>query len=367
MSKSEYSTEDFVLDTDFQKWVLENNPESKSYWVEFLSQYPHKVNEIYQAREILIHLSREKKALSDSQVQSLFEKISQRTQLSDFTPQQSGQKIIDLDSWSTIQKYNLDRDRKLRRRGLIRSAAVLALILGLSSLFYLLDLNPTSTPQDPEIEWITFEAQAGVKSSISLEDGSKVHLNSGSKITYPKNFPDGVRSILLEGEAFFEVAKDSLRPFKVNSGHLVTTALGTSFNIKAYPRQSVAVSLITGKVRVEDQTNLEHQALLNPGEGIQANQEKNYWKQAKFDKDEILAWMNKTIVFSNTPIKEAISQLENWYGVRFIISGEIPKDLKVSGKFKDETLQNILEGLNFSARLDTYSIQGKNVKLNFKP
>ncbi len=367
MSKSEYSTEDFVLDTDFQKWVLEDNPESKTYWVDFLGHHPHKVNEIYQAREILIHLAREKKELSGSEVQSLFDQISQQANLTDQSIKGPDKKVIDLDSWSTIQKYNLDRDRKLRRRALIRSAAVLALILGLSSLFYFFDLNPVTPSQHSEIEWITFEAQAGVKSSISLEDGSKVHLNSGSKISYPKNFPEGVRAIQLEGEAFFEVAKDSLRPFKVNSGHLITTALGTSFNIKAYPRQSVAVSLITGKVKVEDQTNLDHQALLNPGEGIQANQEKNLWKQGKFDKDEILAWMNKTLVFSNTPIKEAIVILENWYGVRFAISGEIPKDLKVSGKFKDETLQNILEGLNFSARLDTYSIQGKNVQLNFKP
>ena len=367
MSKSEYSTEDFVLDTDFQKWVLDNNPESKSYWVNFLSQYPNKVKEIYQAREILIHLAREKKELSDAQVQSLFDRISEQANFSDNTQISRDSKVIELDSWSTIQKYNTERDRKLRRKGLIKSAAVFTLILGLSSLFLFLDWNESSTQEIQTVEWLTFEAPAGVKSSISLEDGSKVHLNSGSKISYPKNFPEGIRTIQLEGEAFFEVAKDSLRPFKVNSGHLITTALGTSFNIKAYPHQSVAVSLITGKVKVEDQINQENQALLNPGEGIQADQKKNFWRQARFNKDDILAWMNKTIIFSNTPIKDAIIQLENWYGVRFTISGEIPKDLIVSGKFKDETLQNILEGLSFSARLESYSIQGKNVQLNFKP
>ena len=363
MSKSEYATEDFVLDPDFRKWVLENNTESKAYWVDFLSQNPHKVNDIYQAREILINLSREKKALSDQKVQFLFSKISQRIDREDKSAQKSSSKVVEMDSWSTIQKYNLEQEKKSKKRLLLQWAASLILFLGLGSLFYLLNVPETDSIQETAVEWITFEAPAGVKSSISLEDGSKIHLNSGSKITYPQNFPNGIRAIELVGEAFFEVAKDSLRPFKVSSGHLTTTALGTSFNIKAYPNQVVSVSLLTGKVKVEGENK---EAYLIPGEAIRADLTTHFWKQGTFDREEILAWMNKTLVFTNTPFLEAVLQMENWFGVQIEIQGDWPKDLKVSGKFKDETLQNILEGLSFSTHF-TYKIQGKQVQINFKP
>ena len=366
MSKSEYSTEDFVLDPDFRKWVLENHPESKIYWEDFLNQYPEKVKEIFQAREILVHLSREKKELSQDQVEFLFANISREIALLQKAEVAESSKVVSLDSWATIQRYNLEKERMRRRRNRIRWAASLALIMGFSTIFYWFKGESVNSSPELVAESVTFEAPAGVKSSISLEDGSKVHLNSGSRITYPKNFSEDKRLIRLEGEAFFEVAKDPNRPFMVNSGHLTTTALGTSFNIKAYPNQFVAVSLVTGKVRVEDQNNQANQALLSPGEGIQADLEKHLWKQSKFDLEEILAWMNKTLVFKNTPLKEAILQMENWYGVKVHVAGEIPKDLSVSGKFKDETLQNILEGLSFSARF-SYKIQGKQVQLTFKP
>ncbi|WP_297336233.1 FecR family protein [Algoriphagus sp.] len=366
MSKSEYSTEDFVLDPDFRKWVLENDSESKTYWVEFLAQYPSKVKEIKEARELLIHLSRQKVSLSSSKEAELFAKINQAIE-----KQESGDKVdatlmVDLDSWSTIQKYNLERERQKRKHLKIRIGVLSGLLLAVVGLFFLPEIKNDPLEQEVKVEWVSFAAPAGVKSSISLEDGSKVHLNSGSKITYPKSFVGGIREIRLEGEAFFEVAKNPEMPFVVRTKHLVTTALGTSFNINAYPEHEIAVSLVSGKVRVEDSQNESNQAILNPGETIKSDLESKSWEKGNFEQEDILAWLNKTLVFEKTSVQEAILMLENWYGVNFEIQGTIPINTTVSGKFKDETLQNILEGLSYSARFN-YKINGKTVNLTFKP
>lgn len=366
MSKAEYSTEDFVLDPDFRKWVLQNDSESKTYWVEFLAQYPAKVKEIREARELLINLSRQKVKLTSKQESDLFQRINQAIE-----KQESGEKIeatlvVDLDSWSTIQKYNLDRERKKRTNLKIRMGVLSGLLLAVFGLFFLPEIKNPPPKEEVKMEWVSFAAPAGVKSSISLEDGSKVHLNSGSKISYPKSFVGGVREIQLDGEAFFEVAKNPEMPFVVRTKHIITTALGTSFNIRSYPQQEISVSLVSGKVRVEDSQNESNQAVLTPGEAINSDLENDRWEKGLFEEEDILAWLNKTLVFQKTPIEEAILLMENWYGVKFDIKGNIPISTTVSGKFKDETLQNILEGLSYSARFD-YKIQGKTVNLTFKP
>lgn len=366
MSKSEYTVEDFVLDPDFRNWVLNNQAEAKSYWTEFLAQNPEKVVEIKVAREILINLARQSKELSDVSAQNLFSKINHSIDYLGSETSRDNVRQIEMDSWATIQRYNLEQERKQRKRSRISWAAVFVFFLGLGSLLFQMQFSEEKENIQKETEWISFEAPSGTKSSISLEDGSKVHLNSGSKITYPKNFPKGIREIKMVGEAFFEVAKDSLRPFQVTSDYLTTTALGTSFNIRAFPNQPIAVSLLTGKVRVEDLNNTSNKVILNPGEDLKSDLEKDIWNKGNFNQEEILAWMNKILIFKNTPFKEAITQLENWYGVQFQVKGEIPKELKVSGKFYDESLQNILEGLNFSTNLQ-YKIEGKQVKLTFKP
>lgn len=368
MRESEYTVEDFVLDPNFKKWVLENNPESTAYWVEFVSQNPEEVRKIKIAKEILLNLSRQKKELSPIQINQLFKRINNSIDSPESRENEEIAKVrkIEIDNWTLLKQYNLDQEQKKRKSAFFRMAAIFTLLLGFGAFIYFSTLQPQEEIQASTIQWITFEAPAGVKSTINLEDGTKIYLNSGSFVTYPKNFPEGTRSLTLTGEAFFEVARDTLRPFQVSSGHLTTFALGTSFNIKAYPSQSISISLIEGKVRVEDQTKIDNQILLAPGEAIKSDLEKNIWKKSSFNQEDILGWMNKTLVFNNIPLNEAISLMENWYGVKFIISGIPPKDLNVSGKFKDETLQNILDGLSFSNHL-TYSIQGKQVNLKFKP
>src|SRR5690606_27701037 len=133
---------------------------------------------------------------------------------------------------------------------ILRIAAVLLLVLGLGITVETLIPEETTTRPAEIVSFEEFTTPPGVKSSITLGDGSKVLLNSGSSLKYVKGFGTDLREVFLVGEAFFEVSRDSIRPFIVRTGEISTTALGTSFNIEAYKDENLNISLLTGKVAV---------------------------------------------------------------------------------------------------------------------
>ena len=206
---------------------------------------------------------------------------------------------------------------------------------------------------------------AGQKTRINLPDGSVVWLNSLSSISYPVYFSDSARTIALEGEAYFEVKKDSLRPFTVKSGNISTTALGTSFNINAYPDQDdIHIGLITGKVWIRDSES-EKSLILNHNHGVVYNKKDKLIKEVAIDPQKILAWKNGILLFDGENFREFVSKLEKWYGVEIIVEGDPPNGWEIRGNFADEYLSNILASISFNKKF-SYSINRKEVVLKFK-
>ena len=362
MSKADYSVEDFILDPDFRSWILQNDRQTGAYWEDFLGKHPEKISDIKQARHLLIHLSKKKTGLPSTAKEEIWIAISE--QLDRQTQPSSAAKVVSLDSWSAIQQYNQENARKKQAEGRWKVAAVFFLLAGMSYF-----LGKTLMPEAvkpavavvPEIE--VFQAPPGVKSTITLEDGSIVFLNSGSKISYTKGFTDTLRLLTLEGEAYFEVAHDSVRPFVVQTGAISTRALGTEFNVSSFPGERVSVSLVKGEVLVRNEQAALEQRLL-PGEGIAASSEDKVLAKSLFNSEEVLSWMNKTLIFDKSPFPIASRKLEAWFGVELIFQNSAPKDLHVSGKFVDESLENILKGLSYSSRF-SYRIEGKKVYIQF--
>lgn len=167
------------------------------------------------------------------------------------------------------------------------------------------------------------------------------------------------------GEAFFEVAKDKDRPFKVISGPVITTALGTSFNIKAYENEPIDIALFTGLVAVDHESKSSKSVNLEKGEELRIDPDDDGMKKVVFNGDKVLAWTKKTIVFDHTPMPEIRRVLENWYGVKIHFSNQPKRDLELSGRFQDQTLKNVLEGLSYSARFE-FNIENDQVTLVFK-
>ncbi|SHN33268.1 FecR family protein [Cyclobacterium lianum] len=370
MNISNYTTEDFVLDPSFKKWILHPNAALNLYWQEALLEYPHKQKAARDARAIILRLeSKEQPDLSDREMSGLWKDIA--TKMSEPVAAENVQeedKVIPIHAVSTLE--SVARNRGSRRYLFdafgIRVAGILALAIGMGFLFRWIYSEPVIPLTDtPESVYVEHKTVPGVKSHLTLSDGSVVILNSGSELRYLKNFEKNRREVFLEGEAFFSVARDSLKPFSVNSRGSTTTALGTSFNVKAYAGETVNISLLTGKVAVDMKEDANEAVTLLPGEGLVIDTEKEQLAKTRFDKDLVIGWTRKWIIFKETPLMEAIRVLENWYGVQISIENRPLNQVLLSGKFQDETLENVLEGLKFSARFE-FTIDSEDVRIIFK-
>ncbi|MFC4874578.1 FecR family protein [Negadavirga shengliensis] len=363
MDIANYTTEDFVLDPSFRTWVLHPNAESNLAWEQQLAAHPSKYPEAKKAREIIIHLSTKEHRLSDEELWSLWEVLD--GEMSENTAMHRKEKVIPLNAYSTLYRSTPRRGwvRGILSHAGYRVASMLVFVMGLGFLASYF-LTETATEELPPVVYEERSTVPGLKAHFTLSDGSKVILNSGSKLRYVKNFGRDRREIFLEGEAFFTVAKDSLRPFVVQTGEVKTTALGTSFNIKSYGTASLDISLLTGKVSVEMPLGETPYLTLIPGEALNINIPDSQIMKGRFEEEMVIGWTKKLLIFQQTPLPEAIRTLENWYGVTFEIHNQPEDEVLFSGRFHDETLEIVLSGLSYAAKFD-FEINKDKVTIRF--
>ncbi len=234
-------------------------------------------------------------------------------------------------------------------------------------LNYYLTLSTELVEVNPLFVQEVKSTERGQKLSFHLEDGTKVLLNSNSRIIYPEKFDSLERKVMLEGEAFFEVSEDNKRPFKVVTESIITTALGTSFNINSFTSSNkIEVSLVSGKVSIKSNSSAKqaHTVILNPGEMAIFSKNESSLKKSSFNFQEKIAWRDGIIFFNDASYKEVLERLENWYDVDIVANHRPGKRWEFSGKFENETLENILVALQFGHDFE-FTINGKDVKLTF--
>jgi len=246
------------------------------------------------------------------------------------------------------------------------TAAIFLITVGFA--YNLINLANSAPVQTEVLAINTIEKSnlSGQKSTIHLKDGSRITLNSESKISYPSEFSSTERVISLTGEAYFEVAKDATRPFRVKTTNTVTTALGTAFNINAFEDEDeVKIGLASGRIKVKqiDNNNTYTILELEPGQGITYSKSKRKMVQTKVDIENIKAWTTKELIFVDEDFNHVIRKLERWFGVEIVVKNKV--DGNFSASFKNESLKNVLEGISYSFSLD-YIISNKNVMLKSK-
>jgi transmembrane sensor len=278
--------------------------------------------------------------------------------------------IENMSSDSTRSKFNANANGRVSRMPFTRKtlgiAASIILTLGLSFTMYYLNENfEEPIAQIAEVEKIN---SSGQRSRIVLRDGTKVFLNAESRIRYSdKTYGLSSRNVFLEGEAYFEVAKNADLPFIVTTKNLSTIALGTSFNVRAFNDEtSSQISLVEGKVsvaKVSEDMSRSKPFLLLPEEEIYLNQGKML--KRNFDKQQVVSWKEGVIYFNETDFNEATRVLERWYNVKFDIK-KIKNNtgLKGTGTFKNESLENVLKALSYSLDFE-FKIDNDIVTINF--
>ncbi|HLO58411.1 MAG TPA: FecR domain-containing protein [Bacteroidales bacterium] len=200
----------------------------------------------------------------------------------------------------------------------------------------------------------TVSAAFGSYSSLTLPDGSKVWLNSGSQLSYPERFTGNNRNVYLKGEAYFEVHSDKSRPFFVNTPYFRVRATGTKFNVDTYNNQSIAaVTLVEGRVSVEQPDERSpHIADLKPGECLKYDTLMHLSSVFKTDTYKYIAWKDGKLVFRNDPLSEVVHKISMQYNVEIEILDKKTSNYRYRATFENQPLNELLELLKMSAPID---------------
>lgn len=238
-------------------------------------------------------------------------------------------------------------------------AAALAFVVMATLLLIKPSEDQESLPMAESVT-ITKTTARGQKRTTMLPDGTKVVLNAESSLSYPEQFADSIRVVTLQGEGFFEVTKDSLRPFVVQTTTVETQVLGTSFNVRAYVEDTIAqVALVTGKVSVQSKDQ-KAVVLLTPGTMATYHRAQHTMDQTDDFPPTVTAWKDHILLFRHANYQTITTTLEQWYDVDFVNTADRQPDWQYNGEFEDKSLEYVLESISYACRF-SYTIRDKKV------
>ncbi|NJO69679.1 MAG: FecR family protein [Bacteroidetes bacterium] len=265
-------------------------------------------------------------------------------------------------------------------------------------------LNPGS---DQSAKLCQITTPKGSKAYVELADGTKVWLNAESSLKYPENFDSEGRNVYLEGEGYFEVAKDKNRPFIVHTSQIDIKALGTVFNVKSYTSEDIIqTTLVEGSVVIEKR-NLNRSENTSASAGKSAtymkpNQQVTFYKTTSViditsktsvikssdqyvvsksekivKKDSLLidkkvdiklftAWKDNRLVFDNEPFESLSVKLERRFNMKFSFMDDEIRSFRFTGQFNEISMEQLLEALQFASPFH-YVINKSEVFIGLKP
>ncbi len=228
-------------------------------------------------------------------------------------------------------------------------AAILFIPLLIGSLWYVFKTKQIEKPFTTSI--YSIKSPIGMRSILKLPDSSIVWLNSGSRLSYSIPFIKSNRRVAINGEAYFEVSKIPGSSFYVNSASLEVKVVGTKFNFKAYDdEKKTEVVLEEGKVELYPSiSEKKEKIVITPGTRAIVDNKNGAILTKSENTERFTAWRKGMMIFDNTPFAEVSKQLERWYGTEIIVKDREIYKYKITTKFEDETLKNVLEMLEISS------------------
>jgi len=360
------SANDFAMDAFFREWVLKPTPDSSAFWKNWLSQNPEKSEVIEKAQKIVITLKNAQEEISEDEIDHAVAQI-----VAAANQREAQSKPVIRPIWSTTK--------------LIRWAASIIAVVGLTWYAYDYWGNRPSELYTKTVATIVNKSnmvETFNKSSepmvITLPDGSSVILQPKSRLSYPSQFDDSVRAVVLSGEAFFEVAKNPQQPFLVYANELITKVLGTSFTIKAFANDTqVKVIVKTGKVWVYTAKDAQQpqaieaitaQATLIPNQQITLLREKLALQKANVSAQmihDLPSIQTQSFEFKHTPLSEVFEMLESTYHVEIDYDQQLMSACELTASLGDEPLPEKLK-LICSVIEATYEVQDGKVVIHGK-
>ena len=221
-----------------------------------------------------------------------------------------------------------------------------------------------------KIIYNTLTVPYGKRFALKLSDGTKVNLNSGTTLRYPIKFIEGIKRevFIVEGEAYFNVAKDSKHPFIVNNNKMNVEVLGTQFNVSAYSEdKNITTVLVEGSVKLYSKNikNSDKQEVLQPGYKAEWNKNSQSIDISKADIDVHTAWINGRIILKHMKFKNIIKKLERHYNVNIVNNDKLLSEEYITATFDIETIEQVFEVINEIHSID-YKITNNQITINNK-
>ncbi|MGN6493177.1 MAG: FecR family protein [Agriterribacter sp.] len=288
--------------------------------------------------------------------------------------------------WLSLEKklepdegYNSSPKHRLLyvKKWMAAASVMIVIALGTALL-----INQYNTQADNETKNMV-ATKRGSKSYLELPDGTKVWLNSASKIWYEKSFGSHNREITLSGEAYFDVVKNTDKPFIVHTNELDVIALGTAFNVSAYQNNgSTETTLIRGSIEVALKKHSGKKILLKPFEKISvqnkdarqqqpdASLQSQIYSLSKVKKEEDngeagspeMQWTKNKLAFDNATLDEIARQLSLWYDVDIQIVDTSLKEKRFNAVFDNVSLQEVMQSLQLTGGFN-YSLKDKTITI----
>jgi transmembrane sensor len=223
----------------------------------------------------------------------------------------------------------------------------------------------------PKFTYNEIRIPLGTKEQLTLPDQSTVFLNSGSILRIPNDFASGKRKVILIGEGYFQIKRDTLHPFTIYSGQLQTTVLGTSFNIKVYPGdKNIQVAVTSGRVKIDELAKADLTRSLT--KGITRNQILLYSKDKGLaaithgNAELTSSWKSNLLYFDNASISEIAHTLVRWYNVKVkVVGSNCDPHKRYTLHFNNEPLNKVLNGLSLLTNASC-SVKNKEVLIAVK-
>ena len=240
--------------------------------------------------------------------------------------------------------------------------ASILLVLGVAGTVYFALQDKANVPM--------YVVSSGIQNmeSVSLPDGTKVQMGPGSRLTYPARFSGKTREIRLDGQAFFDVAKNREKPFIVHTEDMSVEALGTAFELFSYNMENkMEAILLNGKIKVSvenKETNQMKEYFVSPDEKILVDRQTGKISKQIVDADKYTAWRKqKMLSFENEKLSMIIPRLEQWYGRKVMCQKDLADKYRFTFKVRDESLEKILMLIQLSSPLKYKEIEDGNYSL----
>jgi len=347
MKSNRVKLEELLADDSFCRWLNETaTPKETEYWDSWLASQPGNRHIVSLANQYLNFPFRNTQ-VTQEEITGELDALSAR--IDDFEKETSSQiKNTAGAIHGRTHTFFTKRDAIPRYAW----AAIIALTVGVMALFYHFRGNRNVGRQVDLVQYDTVHVPYGRHKILTLADGSKIVLNANSSLRYPlKTARQSRTDVWLDGEAYFSVVHNPAgkqRVFRIHTNEGVITDLGTKFAVNTW-NNATRVVLVKGKVGIQ----LHHSEGENrvftemlPGEMVQFTDTTRNIQVAKVNTDVYTSWIHNKLVFDNTPLREAIQEIEKYYGVHIMVEDKTILDQKISGTIQNSDLNAVLNGVS---------------------